>query len=191
MTSDGDTMRPIFQEPPDGLDSDWRHGALLVGLGQRAQMEPIELAQSFHDAAKHLLDRALRDGLGWEAVHPIVYQYRHALELYLKAILPPDKRNHDIGRLRQRLKDLLQGRYRSDHIARLLGYIEEFERIDPSSTVFRYAEPAAAVYARHQAPSPPCEIWVDFRHLEQTMDAVFWALHHVWLRGLPEQGARP
>lgn len=58
-------LPPIFQEPPDNLDGDWRHGVLLVGLGEYQAMEWIELARAYRGAALALVERALSRGVEW------------------------------------------------------------------------------------------------------------------------------
>jgi len=64
----GDVLRPLFQEPSDGLgDRDWTSGALLVALGTYSAYEWIEAAPAFRTAADRLLDSAISARVGWEA----------------------------------------------------------------------------------------------------------------------------
>ena len=65
----GDVLRPLFQEPPDGLgDSDWTPAAMLVALGSYSGYERIEVARAFRTAAERLLDSAISAREGWKAV---------------------------------------------------------------------------------------------------------------------------
>jgi hypothetical protein len=66
----GSQFPKVFQEPPDGLDSDWTHGVLLVGLRQFQSMEWLEAARVYSHTALHLIDRALSHGVEWDEAHP-------------------------------------------------------------------------------------------------------------------------
>ena len=83
------------------------------------------------------MDSALSAREGWEAVYPILFCYRHTTELYLKAILTDAPFRHGLDELASELQKKILGKYRQDHVDRLLGRIRELHRIDPSSTVFR------------------------------------------------------
>lgn len=184
------TLPPIFQEPPDGLDGDWRHGVLLVGLGMYETMEWIDLARTYSSAALSLVERALAQGVEWDNAHPALFMCRHTLELYLKAIFPEWKsiakseNRHDVGKLGSALKQLLDGKYRDEDVERLCGFIDEFGRIDPKSMVFRFPDGATRSYKAGELSIPDHEIWVDFHHLLETMIQIFEALDIIWLNRL-------
>lgn len=174
-------LRPLFEEPPEGVDSDWVHGALLVSLGSITVFERIEIARAFRAAADRLLDTVLDTRESWEALYPILYCYRHTAELYFKAILPDAPFNHGLEGLACDLKRHISGRYREEHVEQLLARILELHRIDPSSTVFRYADGATRAYSRSGVSTPDPELWVDFHHLQGAMGQVFDALESIWL----------
>lgn len=177
-------MRPLFEEPPDELDSDWTHGVLLVRWGSAKGYDTIDLARAFRDAGAKLVKTALQLQESWEAAYPILFNYRHALELYLKAIIPA-QHNHRLDVLASHLRPLLTGRYPADQIEILIERIEEFHRMDPNSTEFRYADTSDKTYERCKAPLPDAEIWVDFHHLETCMEQTCNALETIWRnRGL-------
>ena len=171
-------MRPLFEEPPDDLDSDWTHGVLLVRWGSAKGYDAIDVARAFRDAGARLLKTALiRES--WEAAYPILFNYRHALELYLKAIIP-GAHHHRLHGLASHLRPLLTGRYPLDQIEILIERIEEFHRMDPKSTEFRYADTSDKTNEDCKAPLPDPEIWVDFHHLETCMEQTFNALETIW-----------
>jgi hypothetical protein len=172
-------MRPLFEEPPDNLDSDWTHGVLLVRWGSAKGYDPIDVARAFRYAGARLLKTALQLRESSEAAYPILFNYRHALELYLKAIIPAQHK-HRLDVLASHLRPLLTGRYPPDQIEILIERIEEFHRIDPSSTVFRYADTPDETYEHSNGPLPDPEIWVDFRHLQTCMAQTFNALETIW-----------
>jgi len=186
----GDVLSPLFQEPPDDLgDRDWTPGALLVALGTYSAYERIEVARAFRTAADRLLDSAISAREGWEAVYPILFCYRHTTELYLKAILLDAPFRHGLDELASDLQQKVQGKYRQDHVDRLISRIRELHRIDPSSTVFRYADAAERAYRNSGVALPEQELWVDFPHLRRSMGDVFNALDMIWRRRL-EQGRK-
>jgi hypothetical protein len=74
---------PILQEPPADLDETWRHGIFLNGGGVG---EYLELARSYKQSADALLGSALESGEPRDWGYPVLFAYRHALELYLKIV---------------------------------------------------------------------------------------------------------
>jgi hypothetical protein len=131
-----DLNRPIFEEPPDGLgEQEFHFGILIPGMGG---MEGIEVARTFAAAGDRLLDAALSNRESWQAAYPILFCYRHALELYLKAIIPQAKKNHGLSDLWKQLYPHVAGRYQNDQVDWLKDRIMEFHYIDPGSTAFRY-----------------------------------------------------
>lgn len=169
---------PIFTDPPDDLDGD-SCGALLVGLGTMQTIEKIEVARSFREAADLLLKEAARWNEGWKSARPVLFCFRHALELYLKAIVP-HQRNHDLSHLRDHLESLITPRYPAEQVQVLLDRIIEFHQIDPASTTFRYAESSDYAYQKRDLPIPPIELWVNFPHLQFVMGQIFDALEIIW-----------
>jgi hypothetical protein len=87
------------------------------------------------------------------------------------------------------LKRHIGGRYREEHVEQLLARIRELHRIDPSSTVFRYADGAARGYSKNGVSEPDPELWVDFHHLQGAMGRVFDALEPIWLSQQREEKA--
>jgi len=163
--------RPIFDEPPDDLgNNEFEFGHLLVyGAG----LEAIEVAWAFKAAGDRLLATALDNRESWEAAYPILFCYRHALEVHLKALVPPSGKQHDLETLWKNVRTKLDSRYRADQIRWLGDRLLEFHQIDPRSTAFRY----------HDAPPriSAAELWVDFRHLKTTLQTIFQALDRIRL----------
>jgi hypothetical protein len=97
------------------------------------------------------------------------------LELYLKAIVPA-QHNHRLDVLASHLRPLLTGRYPADQIEILIERIEEFHRMDPNSTEFRYADTSDKTYERCKAPLPDAEICVAAREHKRSgsKHLIFW-----------------
>jgi len=168
-----DIDRPIFDDPPDNLgDRDFEFGHLLVSGGG---METIEVAWAFRAAGDRLLLAAAENRESWEAAYPILFCYRHALEVYLKAVAPEIQKVHDLKVLWEQVRKNIKDRYAADQVRLLGDRIMEFHQIDPRSTSFRYADAPPKTTAT--------ELWVDFRRLKATLDIIFGALDRIRLDG--------
>ena len=151
---------PIFQEVPDDLDETWTHGVLLNSMYIRPM---IEVARSY----KYAADELVKEALSFQEPHlldyPIFFTYRHTLELYLKLVLDDQKQakdiGHDLGRLIRAVETKL-GAEASDWTCSRL---HEFNEIDPTSDLFRYAD-RAPEHRQH------VEMWVDLCQLKSVMD---------------------
>lgn len=172
----------VFQEPSDGLDSDWTHGMLLVGLGNFPTMEWLEAARSYAAVARHLVDRTLEHEVDWADAHPALFMCRHALELYLKAAVPgwnTDRRGHghDLIPLIEQLRHDLSERYQD--VDKICTFLRDFAEVDPKAMVFRFPDGGHSSFKGGYCPGE--EIWVDFRSLKFSIDAVFDALDMICL----------
>jgi len=85
----------VFQEAPDEIDETWTHGALLGGMVENCYKQ-IAIADAYMLAGRTLVAEALESREGYDLLYPILFNYRHAVELYLKAILRPSFRSHDL-----------------------------------------------------------------------------------------------
>jgi len=120
---------PVLQEPPDELDETWRHGILLNGGGVN---EYLELARNYRQSAESLLDSALRNGEPRDWGHPVLFAYRHALELYLKIIGEIEEDTHSLKRC-VHLVEKCHGKKIGSPVKE---WILELGKIDPSGTHF-------------------------------------------------------
>lgn len=171
-----DDAHNIFTGPPDGLgEKEFYFGTFVPGMGS---MVNVEVARAFAEAADRLMETAAAQQESWEAAYPILFCYRHALELYLKSLLPERAQGHRLNDLVKSLKPYLDSRYPADQVSWLTERIAEFDRIDPKSTVFRYPDGPATSYKSGEDPWP--ETWVDFRRLQRVTTRIFNALE--WLR---------
>jgi hypothetical protein len=165
----------IFEEPPDDMEPS--NGALLVNWNGSTGRDIYDMARAYRAAAFRLLDAARRKNESWESIDPILFCFRHALELHLKALQPgAARRVHPLKDLADELHSRLQGRYRSEHIDWLCGRIREFDRVDSRSTSFRYHDVAE--------PRREPELWVDFNRFRVVMEAIFEGLEKVRLDSL-------
>ena len=159
---------PLIQEPPEDLDETWRHGILLV---RGEQYGYLELARNYRNVAETMLGTALEQDEvdGW--AYPVLFAYRHALELYLKLIGEIDEITHSLARC----VHLVEKRRQVKLPSPVRGWILELEEIDPAGTAFRYADENAG-------SSRYFEHWFDFRHFQFAMKRVFDTLDMAILR---------
>jgi len=153
-----DLHTPLFQEPSDEMDETWRHGTLIGGMACR---ELLQVARAYKQAADELLTQALAKYEPHELDYPVLFLYRHTVEVYLKAALDNPPEHHDLSRLIQLLEE--------ESGKKIAGWVRDrlwdFHEIDRMSAAFRYA-----------APPPPGELWIDFHHLQVVIDKLVQAI---------------
>jgi len=163
----------IFQEIPEEINEDWIHGSLFGGMG--SVMNNFDMAKSFRKAAESLILRNNQAFEAFEVQCPLLYLYRHAIELYLKGIikrfgLKNNVKNlrHDLSEAFSLVKDFLQTHdYKiPDTVEKL---ILEFAELDEKSFLFRYGEGAQ-----------PGEFWIDFIQLKDKMGWLFDGFENIY-----------
>lgn len=161
------THTPILQERPEGLDESWGGG---VFLNARLIDEFLAVARIYRESAGAMLDAALKSSDSRDWGYPVLYAYRHTLELYLKIIGHVEEFTHSL----EHCVALVERRLDQKIGSPIREWIIEFDRIDPSGTAFRYADDAAGTLG-------DAEYWVDFHHLKYVMGLIFEALDHACL----------
>jgi len=166
---------PLLQEPPEGLDETWEHGFLLCGVGMQ---EFLELARNYRYVAENLLETALKRGEALNFSYPVLFAYRHTLELYLKIVGEIDEPTHSLAKCVQ----LVEKRHGKKIGSPVRGWILELDKVDPGGTAFRYAgeESDALMYT---------ERWLDLVQFQFAMGKVFQmldlAILNLGMRGKP------
>lgn len=151
---------PILQEPPDDLDETWRHGILLVGGGADGY---LTFARNYRECADGMLEAALKSGEPRDWGFPVLFAYRHTLELYLKIIGEIDNHTHSL----RECVLLVEKRHGERLPPRAREWIIELDGIDPNGTAFRYADDEAGKALRN------VEYWLDFVQFKFAMNRVF------------------
>jgi hypothetical protein len=147
-----------------GTKTTWRQGILFCGGGMQ---EYLELARNHRRIAKNLLEGALASGEPRDYAYPVLFAYRHTLELYLKIVGEIDEPTHSL----EKCVRLVEKRHGQKIGPRVRGWILEFDKIDPGGTAFRYADVLGCV-----------EYWLDFLQFKFAMKQVFEMLDSVILR---------
>ena len=155
-------VSPIFAEVPDEIGETWT-GSFLVG-GMASAPNDMEIARAYIESAERLIDSAANDREPWRVAYPILFLYRHALELLLKAVVKPSKLTHELKPLVQALDDLLTQRFGQRLPQSLQADLLMFSHIDNDSQGFRYARARSG--ARRFLEG---EYWVQLDMLKQRM----------------------
>jgi hypothetical protein len=163
---------PLIQEPPEDLDETWRHGILLVGGGR---YQYLELARNYRHGAETMLKTAIKKDEVDDWAYPVLFAYRHTLELYLKLIGEIDVITHSL----KKCAELVEKRYGVRLPSPIREWILELEGIDPSGTAFRYADEDSTLDQHY-------EQWFDFQHFQFAMKHVFEAIDDAILRFDPK-----
>ncbi len=149
---------PLFHEPSEEMDETWRHGTLIGGVACR---DLPQVARAYKLAADELLKQALKRYEPHELDYPVLFLYRHTVEVYLKAALDDPPEHHDLSRLIQLLE--------AESGEKIAGWVRnrlwDFHRIDKMAALFRYADPPA-----------DGELWIDFHHLQYVIDKLVQAI---------------
>jgi len=148
---------PLFQEPSDDMDETWQHGTLIGGMACR---DLRQVARAYKPAADELLKQARSKHDPHELDYPILFLYRHTVELYLKASLDHPPKTHDLSRLIQ-LLEVESGK-------KIAGWVNDrlwdLQQIDKTASLFRYADPPEGG-----------ELWIDFHQLQTVIDKMVQA----------------
>lgn len=157
---------PVFQEVPDEIDETWQHGVLVGGMASRNWPQ---VARAYKMAADELLKQAMSQHEPHELDYPIIFLYRHTIEVYLKAMLKAPPETHDLGRL----IELLEQQFGTKIAGWVKDRLWDFQRMDKHSDVFRYAD-----------PPPDGELWIDFHQLKAVIDRLVEAFEkHITRQG--------
>lgn len=177
---------PVFQEVPDEINEDWTHGVLIGGMA--TETSDIGVAEAYWWAAQQLIEPALRSREPFLYSYPILFLIRHAIELYLKAILQPKRLDHNLVPLIEELDRLMQQRFRQKIPIELKADLEMLATIDPNGMSFRYTT-IKSKDGTSWVPLPG-ELWVPLENLRRRMAMIFRGLQNLdrRLRGFPLRG---
>lgn len=129
-------ITPFIFDIPEEIDETWKHGAFYDGLSEFADL--FMIADAYKLAGDSVVDAALKNEQCLELFCPAVYNYRHATELYLKAVTNKREKSHDLIALLDSLRELL----RKDFSAIWPDWFEKIIRVfndfDPNGEAFRY-----------------------------------------------------
>jgi hypothetical protein len=167
--------------PARGL-SRARGGNVVLNLFNTPETELALVAEEYHKAAKLLIEKGVTNDL---AAYPIVYLYRHALELSVKSVLilgdeagivsvaDPFKYKHKLSGLLPDVKHLFVALHVRDY-DRLAEVVSEFEKVDPENQAFRYT------VKKSGGPSIGLGFTFSVAELAKVLDPVLEQLSCMW-----------
>jgi hypothetical protein len=140
-------------------------------FGGMALPTKLELGDQYYEAASLLVDAIKRDELeDFRLANPVLYLYRHWLELALKSLIGTGAHGHDLGQLASEFESTMRKATGSILPQWIVRRVKEVAAIDPSSTAFRYAENRDRMTKRDVPVDG--EIYVSLNHLREAMEAL-------------------
>lgn len=150
-------ITPLFQDPPDNVE-EYRHKGVLFG-GMSEYSDLFILAKSYKSAGDRLVDIALADEECHDLICPIIYNYRHSAELFLKATLGNSEKIHDLLSLLEKFKRYIKDEFDASAPAWFENILLTFNDFDPYGTTFRYG-----------GKLNRDEIYIDLAHVKTLMN---------------------
>lgn len=156
-------------------DDDWQYNACVNWASWEVY------AGGYKEAADRLVRSILQNRMSLDAlIYPVVFLYRHWIELRLKEIISQGSillrkpelapMSHDLQKLWQPARIVMTELWPEADVTELAlvdNSIEEFNKVDPTSTVFRYMRD------KQQKISLPDDIsHINVRNLAQRMDGL-------------------
>jgi hypothetical protein len=149
----------------DPIDQDYHpapnSSVVIGGWSDLATLEEISLA--FKLSADEIVNQAFTSlEFAYEYAFPVIFLYRHALEVSLKSINSGYKANHSFLSLTDNLIEKLKGSISKRLLEKVQDRIDDFIIIDQKSTRFRYG-----------VENPQEEFTVDLQHLKKVINELF------------------
>jgi hypothetical protein len=163
--------RPLFEEPGPHIEraDPWSgpQGFLLGGMA--ASADKLNIAQDYMEAA-YVLTESIKKG-DWEdyrLANPVLFLYRHSIELFLKGVMGETRKIHSLAQLADGFAEFIRQRFGKEVPTWIVGRLKEIAAVDPNSTAFRYGGAVG-----------PDEVYISLPHLQDVMVALNWALASV------------
>lgn len=169
-------MQPLFVElSEEHVRTDALSGPHGFVVGGMFLPTKLEMAQQYLHAANVLAESIIcQEQEDFRLANPVLFLYRHAIELALKALLPSESSHHRLATLGADLRSHVRTEYQQDVPAWILERLNQLAAIDPGSMAFRYAE--ERYDGSRNFSSVPGELYVGVPHLRASMNELFTAL---------------
>lgn len=173
MTELAAVLTPVFQDIPHDIEERPSSAAVLVSYSEEADL--YFLAQSYKNAGDVLVESAIDNANAYELIYPIIYTYRHSIELYLKASIRNRQIGHSLTTPLEELKQTLKDEFNATIPEWFENVVMAFNEYDPKGVSFRYG-----------GSLPEYETFVDLVHLRDIMEQLAMAFQTIRSRrGLP------
>ncbi len=104
-------IAPIFQEPTEEI-AGIKNKVIFAGMA--SLNNHLSLANAFKESGDILFKAISEQGNLYDFTSPILYQYRHAIELYLKSILREAPKSHNLQLLYGDFEILIKTYFQKD-----------------------------------------------------------------------------
>ena len=152
---------PIFCENWDD-ESETNH---LILIGGMATYDEERMAVAYKAAGDMLIEHALASGdRSWEVAAPVLFLYRHTVELYLKWVVYDSENNHNIAKLVEEADQIAMRKVGKNLPNWVKARLLEFADHDPRGTAFRYGD--------RKQPMQNEEYGIDLHHLRRTIEVL-------------------
>jgi len=173
---EADLTAPLFAEPTDAIErSDGFSEPYGFLLGPWGAPSKLELAQQYFLAANTLVEGIKGQEVeDYKLVYPVLFLYRHALELVIKHLIRSNATHHKLNNLADDLEAYVRQQYNQKVPTWITGRLKEIAKVDPGSMAFRYAEDK---YNGDKKPSAvDGDLYINLSHLQKSMRALYGVL---------------
>lgn len=99
-----------------------------------------ELADSYRIAGDYLVDKAYDKNETRELLYPILFNYRHSVELFLKSVVMDGEAIHELDKIYNKFKATIEDKFNEQTPKWLDDLIYVLNEFDHKSMTFRYGE---------------------------------------------------
>lgn len=136
--------------------------------------ERVELAEQYLKAANLLVGAIQKKQVGdFEIAYPVLFLYRHALEVLIKHFIGREVNHHRLDALADDLVSFVRDHHGVKVPSWIVKRLREIARIDPTSEAFRYGEDR---YTSKDRSSVPYETYIRVSELHDVMNTLYSAL---------------
>jgi len=136
-----------------------------------------DIADQYFKAANLLVDSIKsKNTVDYELAYPVLYLYRHAIELILKSLMGSTSNSHRLDALQGDLVKFAREHFKQDVPSSVIALLRELASIDPTSQAFRYGEDR---YDNQKQTKPvPYETYVRLSELHERLNGLYESFKH-------------
>lgn len=167
--------QPLFRDPgEDDQREDAYSGPFGFLIGGLNASERVELAEQYLMAANLLVESIRKQQVAdYQIAYPVLFLYRHALEVLIKHLLGRDVSHHRLDALADDLVRFARDQHGEQVPSWIVRRLREIAQIDPTSQAFRYGEDR---YEPQQRRPVPYETYVRVSELHDVMNTLYAVL---------------
>jgi hypothetical protein len=175
-------MKPLFRDPCEGDErEDGYSEPFGFLLGPMGVFSRDEMADQYFLAANVLVEQVQqRNVADYDIAYPVLFLFRHAMELMLKSLLGQSApHHHRLNSIADDFAAFVHREHRQEVPRWIVERLHELARIDPTSEAFRYGEDKYQGTADRSGI--PAETYVRVMELHDEMNRLYGALRRALL----------